>query len=934
MKVLSLFTGIGAFEKALKNIGIDYELIGFSEIDKYAIKSYCAIHNVSEDKNLGDITKIDITKLPKDIDLITHGSPCFLAGEQVNTINGFKNIEDIKIGDYVKSHDGTYNKVIETMKNQNNYIYDIKCGATHLINTTFNHPFYVLRNGKKQWVEARDLTTNDFMLIPINKHQNEIEWEGTKLYYNGHTEVSNKLPFDDDRFWYLIGRFIGDGWVVKRAKRNGNISGIKICCGKHELDELKDKIGDIFNYYLSEERTVYKLQFTNKELGEFCNQFGIGAANKQIPQNILDLKSEYLQSLLEGILDSDGCFDGTKYRLTSVSKKLAYNVGELVLKLYKIPYHIHKTKRPSKYKIEGREVNQKNTYTVYWQLENYNKKINYVDDDYFYSRIRKINTRVELSNVYNIEVENTHSYCINNIATHNCQDFSVAGKQAGGDLGTGTRSSLMWNTINIVTYCKPKYVIWENVKNLLSKKHRHNFDSYLSIMESLGYNNYYEVLNAKDYGIPQNRERVYTISIRKDIDKGDFVFPDKEELKLCLKNMLEEQVDEKYYLDNAKISKIKNSSFIQEKRRIQEKEYCDAILARDWKDPKCVQVGNLEGGKWDRINESCRRVYSEEGISPTIHTCQGGNTEPKIILKSNCKRLKSLVEKTQFEEGKVLNMDLYNQTTNEKVSQCLTEPHHNTQRLFDGYRIRKLTPKECWRLMGFSDEDFEKAAFTKTKAYIEGGTKICNAKLKVVKEKQRHIDTDTYVLCTTNNTTEQDYQEKIMKTLCISKEQVEKIQNVNIAIELLEEAELKECAISIIKCGDYMETLYTLIKNLEHYHTAIIELEKTDSTSTEKYMKITSEENLDLVKSYIISILIKQIIASKIYGVITQKANIQGLIAIITDYKKNLMIMKLLNLKMEFTTRLNSDTALYKQAGNSIVVNVLEKIFENLFKGE
>ena len=78
-------------------------------------------------------------------------------------------------------------------------------------------------------------------------------------------------------------------------------------------------------------------------------------------------------------------------------------------------------------------------------------------------------------------------------------------------------------------------------------------------------------------------------------------------------------------------------------------------------------------------------------------------------IKSKCKRLKSLVDKTDFVKGQVLNMDLYNQTTNENISQCLTEPHHNTQRLFDGYRIRKLTPKECWRLMGFDDEDFERA---------------------------------------------------------------------------------------------------------------------------------------------------------------------------------------------------------------------------------
>ena len=112
-----------------------------------------------------------------------------------------------------------------------------------------------------------------------------------------------------------------------------------------------------------------------------------------------------------------------------------------------------------------------------------------------------------------------------------CQDFSLAGLQAGGDKDSGTRSSLMYETIRIVEKLKPKYVIWENVKNLLSKKHRHNFDSYLEIMESLGYKNYYQVLNAKDYGIPQNRERVFTISIRNDIDK-EFVFPKKQELNI------------------------------------------------------------------------------------------------------------------------------------------------------------------------------------------------------------------------------------------------------------------------------------------------------------------------------------------------------------------------------------------------------------------
>lgn len=137
-----------------------------------------------------------------------------------------------------------------------------------------------------------------------------------------------------------------------------------------------------------------------------------------------------------------------------------------------------------------------------------------------------------------------------------CQSFSLAGKQEGGDKGSGTRSSLMWETVRIVGKLKPKYVIWENVKNILSKKHIHNFNAYLDTMKELGYNNYYDVLNAKDYGIPQNRERVFTISIRKDIDKGLFLFPEKQELKLKLKDFLEEVVDEKYYLSEKMVKTI------------------------------------------------------------------------------------------------------------------------------------------------------------------------------------------------------------------------------------------------------------------------------------------------------------------------------------------------------------------------------------------
>lgn len=142
-----------------------------------------------------------------------------------------------------------------------------------------------------------------------------------------------------------------------------------------------------------------------------------------------------------------------------------------------------------------------------------------------------------------------------------CQSISLAGLQHGADKGSGTRSSLMWETVRIVEKLKPKYVIWENVKNLLSKKHRHNFDAYLETMHKLGYTSCYQVLNAKDYGIPQNRERVFTVSIRYDVIWNDgkllnFKFPPKQELKLKLKDMLEDEVDEKYYLSEKMIKYI------------------------------------------------------------------------------------------------------------------------------------------------------------------------------------------------------------------------------------------------------------------------------------------------------------------------------------------------------------------------------------------
>ena len=127
-----------------------------------------------------------------------------------------------------------------------------------------------------------------------------------------------------------------------------------------------------------------------------------------------------------------------------------------------------------------------------------------------------------------------------------CQSFSSAGKQEGGDEGSGTKSSLLWYSVNIIKHKKPKYIVWENVKNVLSAKHKHNFDKYIETLNGYGYNSYYKVFNSKDYGVPQNRERIFVVSIRKDIDNGEYKLPQPFKLQKSIKDIADEVVDEKY----------------------------------------------------------------------------------------------------------------------------------------------------------------------------------------------------------------------------------------------------------------------------------------------------------------------------------------------------------------------------------------------------
>ena len=219
-----------------------------------------------------------------------------------------------------------------------------------------------------------------------------------------------------------------------------------------------------------------------------------------------------------------------------------------------------------------------------------------------------------------------------------CQDFSIAGHQKGADEGSETRSSLMWETVHIIEQMgewKPKVVIWENVKNVLSKHMKHNFERYLSYMKMLGYTNNYEVLDARDFGLPQARQRVFTVSVLDD-EAFDFGIMKRKPMK-DIQQFLEEKVDDCYLVTQPSVYSVIGKKGIRRATII--KEYANTITTRQDRTP--AQVIDLGGGKYRYLTElECWRL-------------QGYSDEDFLAAKSTC----------NVEEGK-MNRTLYHQAGN------------------------------------------------------------------------------------------------------------------------------------------------------------------------------------------------------------------------------------------------------------------------------
>ena len=246
-----------------------------------------------------------------------------------------------------------------------------------------------------------------------------------------------------------------------------------------------------------------------------------------------------------------------------------------------------------------------------------------------------------------------------------CQDISIAGKQKGfkDTEGNRTRSGLFFEALRIIEFLQPEYAIAENVKALTGKKFTAEFETVLTSLDKAGYNNYWKVLNAKDFGVPQNRERVFIVSIRKDIDNGTFTFPEGRPLTLRVKDLLEPEVDEKFYINSDRAKKL-----IEKITAVKKYNYL-------------LEPINAE----------------KDGTARTL--------------------------KAQYIKNSVANFE----KTGTHGATGVVNTVHNV------LRIRKLTPRECFRLMGFTDAEFDKIkGISNTQLYKMAGNSICVPVLEAI----------------------------------------------------------------------------------------------------------------------------------------------------------------------------------------------------------
>ena len=539
MKFLSLFSGIEACSVAWKPLG--WECVGFSEIEPFP----CSVlqHHYPNIPNLGDVTKITEQQIADlgEFDVLVFGSPCFPVGTMVATNTGYKSIEQIQVGDNVLTHTNTYKPVLKTGGKKSQQLYQVKASGALPILCTAEHPFYVRKmarvwdNARRvdvrtfsdpMWVEAKDLAHDDFLAIPVIK------------------EEVNTLNLSDDEC-YILGRYLADGhtrkdYRISENRPNDRYWQLILSVGSNKLDNTLSKIGHKVSVYAHSE-SVHRVVVSSKRLVQIAEQhIGCGAINKFISPTLLNLPKDKLRIFLGGYMDGDGSYiqDKAVWQVSTVSRTLSECLVLLVTKLYNTLATVHKHERPKTTVIQGRTVNQNDTYTVRFKAERPKQAKYWFDGDVIWTRLKGCELTERVADVFNLEVSDDNTYTANNIIVHNCQDLSAAGTRKG--FQDGTRSNLFYEALRIFDYARKhnncRFALWENVPGAFSSNKGADFTAVVREMAGLedvetpehGWGNTgaalgtqglleWRVLDAQYFGLAQRRKRVFAI-----LDTGDW----------------------------------------------------------------------------------------------------------------------------------------------------------------------------------------------------------------------------------------------------------------------------------------------------------------------------------------------------------------------------------------------------------------------------
>ena len=645
-----------------------HECVGFCEFDKFATASYISMHLLTDDQRkaledipikqrqkeilkeeyrngewyANDIRRVYAGDIPK-ADCWCFGFPCFAKGTYILTEKGYIPIEDISVGDKVLTHKGRWRKVTATMHRDGARLWDVNGFGILPTRTTAGHPYYVAKPDQPM----------EFKKV----EQLDDSWYSTMVLPDAESDGYSK------EMWWIIGRYLADGWRVERKDRpSGGRIVFAISDDKRTEFEQRLREAKLHGTY-TKEQTCGKYHVCNNQLYEYLEKFGKYAHGKRIPREALCLPREKAKYFFDGYMSGDGRSD--REEATSTSAAIILGMCIIAQRLGKSVPAVYYTRRDEKCVIQGRECRQRDTYT--FRISSKSVKGHY-RARYVCRELYQPTESDDFGTVYNISVEEDNSYVANGAIVHNCQDISVAGKQAGFQ---GNRSSLFFRVMYLIGQLKeedkPAYLFIENVKNLLSVNGGWDFARLLIEMEQGGYDAEWQVLNSKDFGVPQNRERCFIIGHLRGRSSAE-VFPvegadGKNSVSLnlfgCL-NGRNSQRDRVYSDDGLaptistkpggntepKVSILFDTSYIGQdgKARIYE-NICPTLTSRDYKEPRSVGVVCNVNPSGKGMNGN---VYDSNGLNPTLTTNKGeGNkiaipvlTPDRVEKRQNGRRFK------------------------------------------------------------------------------------------------------------------------------------------------------------------------------------------------------------------------------------------------------------------------------------------------------